>query len=208
MPWLFVCLMPSFVGAQRRFLRNCHCAQGVNAQCDSIFQSQVSDYRNESRQFCIYNALRGQLDICDPNEQPDSNTITKQPQNTIKYFHNTITMGFQGTKGQIRTRVTKGTKHHCPGASGWVGDESPENCREGDLPGGGKYCKKHQMPCRNGCVGEAHLKNQAGCTACERKWRQEAKVERETKENMKVNEKDKAFQDFMNPPKGRKKEKK
>lgn len=51
----------------------------------------------------------------------------------------------------------RGTKHHCPGKSGWVGDESPGGCDE-DHIGNMYYCKKHEMPCRNGCEGRAHLK--------------------------------------------------
>ena len=119
-------------------------------------------------------------------------------------------MGNFGESDQPRcTKHTKKTIHHCPGENGWVGEWSPSGCNtkyHGDL--GGIYCKKHQMPCRQGCVNQSHMKNQPGCQSCKGKWAREAKAEREAKENVKVNEKDKQFEEFMNPGRTRKKEKK
>lgn len=102
----------------------------------------------------------------------------------------------------------KGTttvKHHCPGANGWVGDVSPGGC----VPSTGRliYCTKHQMPCRQGCAGKKHLKNQPGCLSCKSKWQAEDKEERKAKEKLKEKEKDKELEDFLNPGKERKKKK-
>jgi hypothetical protein len=109
-------------------------------------------------------------------------------------------MGKQATKG-------KGTKHHCPGKSGWVGDESPGGCIEGNI-GDMYYCKKHEMPCRNGCVGRFHLKSQAGCLSCKQRSIREAAIDRQAKENHKEVEKDKGDDTFWNPGKDRKNQKK
>ncbi|KAH6852858.1 hypothetical protein BKA58DRAFT_60835 [Alternaria rosae] len=97
-------------------------------------------------------------------------------------------------------------KHHCPGANGWVGDESPGNC----TPSIGRliYCTKHQMPCRQGCPGKKHLKNQPGCLSCKAKWQEEAKQKRKAKEKSKENEKGKELEDFLDRGKEKKKKKK
>lgn len=115
-----------------------------------------------------------------------------------------MTKGGEG--GQYYTRVTKKTIHHCPGADGWVGDQSPENC-DWDRTGV-PYCKKHQMLYRQGCRNGTHMRNQTGCSSCLRRWGREDKAERETKENRRAMEKSKADQIFWKPPKDRKKDKK
>lgn len=97
----------------------------------------------------------------------------------------------------------RGTKHHCPGKSGWVGDESPGGCDE-DHIGNMYYCKKHEMPCRNGCEGRAHLKNQDGCLKCKQRFIREATKEKEAKKNQEEVEKGKEDEAFWNPGKGRK----
>lgn len=67
-----------------------------------------------------------------------------------------------------------GTKHHCVGGHNRIGKISPGGCtevRHGKLI----YCKKHEMPCRSGCPGWFHLKNQTGCMACQSRWKADAK---------------------------------
>lgn len=96
-----------------------------------------------------------------------------------------------------------GTKHHCVGGHAWIGDTSPGGCIEvksGPLI----YCKKHEMPCRNGCRGWFHLKNQEGCQSCERKRKSEAKRKRLAAVADIDAEKIKNDNAFWNPGKGRK----
>jgi hypothetical protein len=99
------------------------------------------------------------------------------------------------------------TKHHCPGKSGWVGEESPGGCDE-IKRGGLIYCTKHQMPCRQGCKNKHHLKNQAGCLECEGRWLAEARMDRRAKENHKKIENGKGDETFWNSGLDRKRQKK
>jgi hypothetical protein len=110
-------------------------------------------------------------------------------------------MGKGGEGNQYYTKGTKKT-HHCPGANGRVGEESPGNC-DWDTTGV-RYCKKHQLLCLQGCRTGTHLKNQTGCTSCLRRWGREDKEEREAKENQKAMLKKEAEDSFWNPPKDRK----
>ncbi|KAF1842748.1 uncharacterized protein K460DRAFT_378059 [Cucurbitaria berberidis CBS 394.84] len=89
-----------------------------------------------------------------------------------------------------------GTKHHCAGGRAWIGDISPGGCIEvksGPLI----YCKKHEMPCRNGCR----------CQSCERKRDAEAKRERLVAAAERDSEKSKENETFWNPGKIRKQSK-
>ena len=116
-----------------------------------------------------------------------------------------------GDTGRPCTKNTKGTLHHCPGFNGWVGEWSPGGCDNGKHGPPGLaffYCKKHQMPCRQGCFKKAHMKNQDGCRSCEFNWGREDKAEREARENQKAIEKSKEEEAFFNPGKGRKKDRK
>jgi hypothetical protein len=97
-------------------------------------------------------------------------------------------------------------KHHCPGASGWVGDESPGGC-VASAKGRQAYCTKHQMPCRQGCRDSPHLKNQDGCVKCQARWKAEARRDKETKDNLKRAEQSEEESSFWNPGKDRKKQK-
>ncbi|CAE7202125.1 hypothetical protein CFE70_008385 [Pyrenophora teres f. teres 0-1] len=104
-----------------------------------------------------------------------------------------------------------GTKHHCPGQGGWVGEWSPGGCdvqtvetKMGKL----SYCKKHSMPCCNGCKYWFHLKNQEGCQSCLSRWRAEVKQNQKAREAQKASEKQKVDAEFWNPGKDRKKPKK
>ncbi|OWY43631.1 hypothetical protein AALT_g5380 [Alternaria alternata] len=101
------------------------------------------------------------------------------------------------------------TVHHCPGASGWVGDQSPGGCNKGTF-GSRKinYCKKHEMPCRNGCDNKKHLKNRDGCKSCEGAWEAAARNGEQAKQSDKETEKSKENEAFWHPGKDNKKLKK
>ncbi|KAF2650062.1 hypothetical protein K491DRAFT_609545 [Lophiostoma macrostomum CBS 122681] len=91
-----------------------------------------------------------------------------------------------GTERFSRTgRLATGTLHHCPGASVWIGDNPPSNCRW--KPWGGKqnvWCDTHETPCINGCVNKFHLKNQNGCDSCQGRWDREDAQERKAREEV------------------------
>ncbi|KAF2847624.1 hypothetical protein T440DRAFT_403103, partial [Plenodomus tracheiphilus IPT5] len=67
------------------------------------------------------------------------------------------------------------------------------------------YCKKHEMPCRNGCAGWYHLINQKGCQSCETAWKAKARQEKRAIEQKMIGEKGKLDDAFWNPAKDRKK---
>jgi hypothetical protein len=101
-----------------------------------------------------------------------------------------------------------GTIHHCVGCAHWIGDISPGNCDVAPhLVAGQKliFCKKHEMPCRNGCPGWYHLKNQQGCLKCEGRWKAEANRTKKAAEKKKADAKKVADQALWDPPKERKK---
>lgn len=61
----------------------------------------------------------------------------------------------------------RSTVHHCVGASVSIGNIPASNCRSMvDRRSGKSYCDVHEMPCRNGCKGWYHLRNQWGCGKC------------------------------------------
>lgn len=95
--------------------------------------------------------------------------------------------------------------HHCPGATGWVGDISPGGCSKTRY-GRMSYCKKHEIPCRNGCRNWYHLKNQDGCGSCVSRRAAEARRDRQAAMARKDADKQSSDDSFWNPPKGRKKE--
>lgn len=106
-----------------------------------------------------------------------------------------------------------GTKHHCVGRNGWVGDISPGGCKEvtrTNMVTGRRvtYCSKHEMPCRRGCATWNHLKNEAGCKSCLGLWNAEARRAKEAVEEAKNAARGKVDDAFWNPAKERKKPRK
>ncbi|CAN9177318.1 unnamed protein product [Alternaria alternata] len=53
----------------------------------------------------------------------------------------------------------RGTKHHCPGKSGWVGDESPGGCDEDHI--GNMEAKKEKEAKKNQEVVEKGKEDEA-----------------------------------------------
>jgi hypothetical protein len=49
-----------------------------------------------------------------------------------------------------------------PGNCDWVDWYTPDGRKTPDA-----FCKKHQMPCSNGCIGTFHMKIQKYCKSCE-----------------------------------------
>jgi hypothetical protein len=96
-------------------------------------------------------------------------------------------------------------QHHCPGDKVWIGSVSPGGCLTGYI-GKSQDCKKHQIPCKNGCAWY-HLLTDPGCGKCIGATQAKDRPERNAREDAKEADKKNQENAFFNPGKDRKKPK-